>query len=154
MFTRTRHAGLGSLLRSVPRALRRKVDEARWMALERRLGLDAEGEITAEELGGTGSGYQPIRAWMLTRLFRHLPLDPGEYTFVDLGSGKGRALLVGARHGFRVVLGVEANEALANVSRENAQAYRRALGDRTRFDIRVEDAAASELPEGPLVIFM
>jgi len=36
-----------------------------------------------------------------------VPLEPAESTFVDLGSGRGRALFFAARTGFHRVIGVE-----------------------------------------------
>jgi len=49
------------------------------------------------------------------------PHELAEYTFVDIGCGKGRALLLASEIGFREVVGVELNPGLA----ANAQAMDR-----------------------------
>lgn len=44
---------------------------------------------------------------VLRQILDRLPLDFEEYTFIDLGSGKGRALLIASEYPFRAVVGVE-----------------------------------------------
>jgi SAM-dependent methyltransferase len=73
---------------------------------------------------------------------------PREATFVDLGSGKGRALIVAARLGFARVIGVEFVAELAEISRRNLRT--------TGVQAEVVFADASEWipPEGPLCIYL
>jgi SAM-dependent methyltransferase len=69
-------------------------------------------------------------------------------TFVDLGAGKGRALLIAARSPFRELVGVEYSATLAATARANVQ---RAGDDRIR--IVHADAASYRFPDGPLVLY-
>ena len=49
-----------------------------------------------------------------------------QYTFLDVGAGKGRAMIVAAENPFREVIGIELNPALAAITRANlAQATAR-----------------------------
>jgi hypothetical protein len=81
-------------------------------------------------------------------------VDHSQFTFIDLGSGKGRALMLAAQHPFRRIIGVEFAEELHRVAEENF----RKLGAARRPDHRIEpvhdDAGEYPLPDGPLVIFL
>ena len=83
---------------------------------------------------------------------RSLPID--EYTFIDLGAGMGRAMLLAAAYPFRAVLGVELHPTLARIARKNL-AFWRAAG-RTRVPMRMfcRDALEFPLPAGPCVVFL
>jgi SAM-dependent methyltransferase len=77
-----------------------------------------------------------------------------EFTFVDLGAGMGRALLLASELPFRTVIGVELNPRLARMARKNA-AHWRASGLATApMRVRCEDAADFRIPTGPCVVFM
>lgn len=64
--------------------------------------------------------YKATKARPFRRLLRTLNLSK-TYTFVDFGSGKGRALLVAAEYGFQKVIGVEISKELCDVARHNAK---------------------------------
>jgi hypothetical protein len=58
--------------------------------------------------GGDSHIYAPVRAANAHAALRDLPIgDYAQYTFVDVGSGKGRMLFVAAEYRFRKVIGVE-----------------------------------------------
>lgn len=98
--------------------------------------------------------YQPTASLMLGVTLRRLGIDYRAYTFVDYGSGKGRALLMAATVPFRAVRGVELSASLWQSSLNNI-----ARCDRSRLqcrDIEVvrTDAARFVLPSGPLVVYL
>jgi SAM-dependent methyltransferase len=74
--------------------------------------------------------------------------------FLDIGCGKGRALLVAAELGFAGVTGVELSQALARVARRNAAIMARADPAATPIRVVTGDALAQALPAGPLVVFL
>jgi SAM-dependent methyltransferase len=78
--------------------------------------------------------------------------DFGGFTFVDLGAGKGRALLLAARHGFKRVVGVEFARQLVDVAQRNIRAAGSWVAERT--SIVQHDAGTYELPHEPVVLFM
>jgi len=49
--------------------------------------------------------------------------DPGQHTFVDIGSGKGKLLLLVARFGFRKVIGIEYARELCRISQVNLMRF-------------------------------
>jgi SAM-dependent methyltransferase len=77
-----------------------------------------------------------------------------EFTFVDLGAGMGRALLLAAEFPFRAVLGVELNPTLARIGRRNMALWRAAGRSRAPIRMACGDAAEFVLPAGPCVVFL
>jgi SAM-dependent methyltransferase len=76
------------------------------------------------------------------------------YTFVDVGAGKGRALLLAAELPFRKVIGVELNEDLALIARQNVALWSRAARSNTKIRVMQEDAAEFRWPSAPLLIYL
>lgn len=75
-------------------------------------------------------------------------------TFVDLGCGKGRALLVASEFPFRDILGVELSPGLAATARRNAERIALRHPHRAAIRIAVGDATHHPLPPGDLVLFL
>ncbi len=92
-----------------------------------------------------------VDIWLQTR-----PVKPVEqYTFLDVGAGKGRAMLCASLHPFREVVGVELNPGLAGIARANVKAFSE-HGEGPLAPVRVVegDALEVELPAGPIVAYM
>jgi len=79
------------------------------------------------------------------------PIAPDDYTFVDIGCGKGRALLIAAELPFRRLLGVELAPELCAIANANI-----ALNPdwKSRISVMNGDATTFVYPEGPLFIFL
>lgn len=83
-----------------------------------------------------------------------LPIRPELYTFINLGCGKGRVLLVASEWPFRRIVGVEFAPPLANVARKNLQRCRW-LSQRCReLTVVTMDALDYKLPRGPKVLYL
>jgi SAM-dependent methyltransferase len=92
---------------------------------------------------------------ILVRWRRSRPLASiDDYTFVDLGAGMGRAMLLAAAYPFRAVVGVELHPTLARIARRNVALWRAAGRARVPTRVYCRDAAAFPLPSGPCVIFL
>jgi SAM-dependent methyltransferase len=109
--------------------------------------------------------YGAVRVANAHAALRDLPLGGGqglgadagsysEYTFVDMGSGKGRMLFVAAEYPFRKVIGVEFSNALHEEAVANLQRYR--YSGRRCADIEPVhvDARDFEFPDDNLVIYL
>jgi SAM-dependent methyltransferase len=158
--------GLGARVRTMVDRL--KPSNRRWLrrhAVEGRRfdeahGVDTAGVIPIHALGVTsehrryGVDYIGIDPGEFSRCFSHLPIRHEEYAFVDLGSGKGRALLMASHFPFRRVIGVEFSPKLDRIARRNVAAYAHPEQRCRVFDLYCMDAAAYELPLEPLVIFL
>jgi SAM-dependent methyltransferase len=92
---------------------------------------------------------------ILVRWRRSKPAAPIDaYTFVDLGAGMGRAVLLASEYPFRQVVGVELHPALARIARKNVAVWR-TLG-RADAPLRLirGDAVEFSFPAGPCVAFL
>ena len=99
-----------------------------------------------------GSRYHPTPPRALRHVLARLAIDTAQYSFVDIGSGKGRTLLVASGLGFRRVVGVEFAEELHRVAQTNVQAWQ-ARHPGSRIESVKADATQYALPDGPLVLY-
>lgn len=60
-----------------------------------------------ESLMGQAIQYRTANSRRFNDLLASLHIDHGRYCFIDLGSGKGRALLLASRYPFQRIVGVE-----------------------------------------------
>lgn len=83
-----------------------------------------------------------------------LPID--RYTLLDVGAGKGRAILTAAEHPFRQVVGIELNPRLAAVARANMAAFADSPNASPLAPITLLEGDALEvpLPDGPTVALL
>jgi SAM-dependent methyltransferase len=77
-----------------------------------------------------------------------------DYTFLDLGCGKGRAVLLASEMGFREAVGVELNAGLAEIAKANARIWTAAGKARSPIRIECRDATEVEWPSGPCLVFL
>lgn len=82
--------------------------------------------------------------------------DITRYTFLDVGAGKGRAMLTAALHPFHQVTGIELNPRLAAINRENIRLFESSPNASPLAPISLIEADALEapLPETPTVAFL
>lgn len=100
-----------------------------------------------------GHYYHGSDPKVFERLLQQLPVDPAQFTFVDYGSGKGKALLLASLWPFQAVLGVEFAQALHAVAERNINRFCHP-GQRCRAMTSIhQDATQFELPRTPLVLY-
>jgi SAM-dependent methyltransferase len=135
-------------------------DPARDLEFDRVWGVHTCGRIAPDksDVVGTnwryGAEYQGSNASALEEVLRELTIPYDQFTFLDLGSGKGRALLVAARFPFRRVLGVEYSAPLHAIAERNLSHFP-AVAMRCHEIAAIHaDAASVPLPDGPLVLFL
>jgi SAM-dependent methyltransferase len=115
------------------------------------------GDLDPEAIGPSlahATHYEPTPVGEVAALLAHVPFDLARTTFVDLGSGMGRALMEAARFPFRQVVGVEISPALHAVALDNFARLDRA--DLACRDVRLlrDDAALYRFPRGPIVVYL
>jgi SAM-dependent methyltransferase len=97
-----------------------------------------------------------VERWKETTPAHHIT----DYTFLDMGAGKGRAALLASEFPFREVVGVELNPAMAAIAAANAAQWREAhLSDPTAnaiAPVRIHqiDALEFPLPATPTLLFL
>lgn len=95
---------------------------------------------------GHGVRYQPTRADALRRVLDTLQIPRSE-VFVDIGCGKGRALMVARDYGFRGLVGIDYAPALCEAARRNLATDRR--GSASATPVRIECRDAADYPFAP-----
>jgi SAM-dependent methyltransferase len=133
---------------------------------DRQHGVDTSGLIWSVDLK-TGSpsdawntAYYGIGPSVFHRVMAQVP-EPLQRTatFIDLGCGKGRAVLLASEYLFPQVIGVEIapqlhRVAVENVARYSAARKREARRDPAPMSVLLEDAARYQFPAGPLVVYL
>jgi SAM-dependent methyltransferase len=105
-------------------------------------------------LGQFHSPYQPTEPALFREMMAALEIDFQEFTFIDIGSGKGRALLMAADYPFRRILGIELLPALDRVAQENLRAYKSDSQLCFALEAVCGDAREFVFPAGPLVVYL
>jgi predicted RNA methylase len=73
--------------------------------------------------------------------------------FLDIGSGKGRAMILAAEAGFRKVIGVEYAAELNDIAHTNIEMVKSKF-PKTEFELSEGDAVAYDIPEEVDVIYL
>ncbi len=101
------------------------------------------------------TGYYGVAPSAFNRVLERMNLDWPRYTFVDVGCGMGRALLLATRFPFRDIVGVELAASLAEIARKNVECFHAAWKQAdARPRVITGDATQFELPAGPLLLFL
>lgn len=88
------------------------------------------------------------------------PAFISDYTFLDVGAGKGRAVMLASEFPFRRVIGVELNAEMVRIAKENITLWTRThkadptAGAIAPIRIAHEDALSFELPATPTLVFL
>lgn len=126
---------------------------------DNQYGTDTGGVIPLSELsvdspnwiyGGRYGPTSPERFRECVAMLPVMQADLRQFTFIDLGSGKGATLLYAAAMGFHKVVGVEFVRALHEVAEANVRRYPM---KETRVELVCGDASDYKFPEEPLVVF-
>jgi hypothetical protein len=88
--------------------------------------------------------------WRATQLVA----PPQDYSFIDLGAGMGRGLLIASRMPFREVIGVELHPELAAIAQKNIRTWE--LAGRARCPLRIvqQDVTEFQFPVNPCVAYL
>lgn len=117
-------------------------------------GIVTLGRLTIESPNkNMGSEYVPSPGRLIEHAFAHLPPDLREYTFIDVGSGKGRILLHAALHDFKQIIGVEFAAELHAISKQNIAAFSAANKHHPPISGVLGDAIDFIIPDGKCVFF-
>ena len=131
---------------STPERRRRRYGDAEY-DWERRVNTTGGGVgARSRFLGLLHSEYQPIEPEIFREIFGQLEIEFERFTFVDIGSGKGRALLLAAEYPFRKIIGIELLPELHEIAAGN-------VAHDGRIELICGDAARFAFPREPLVVY-
>lgn len=128
----------------LPATVRLIASTVRDAAFDRRYGTDTAGYADPRQYAAgdpraqRATYYVPTRAKPFLDFLGHARL-PVAGTFVDLGCGKGRAMLIAAQYGFRHVTGIELSPALCAAAEANIARFRAHVPD-AHFTVQCGDA--------------
>ncbi len=105
-------------------------------------------------LGHFHSAYQPTDPTAFRGMMNLLPIAAEDFTFIDLGSGKGRTLLLASEYAFQRILGIELLPELHRAAEENIRAYCEARHPPSPIESILMDACEFEFPSTPLVVYL
>ena len=107
-------------------------------------------------LGVFHSPYQPTDPAVFREMMAALAIDCRQFTFIDIGSGKGRTLLMAAEYPFKKIVGVEVMANLHGAAVENIAAWRSQSPARSMAPVEAVcvDARAFVFPEAPMVVYL
>jgi SAM-dependent methyltransferase len=123
-------------------------------------GTDTSGLIWGEDLSSGNrndlwnTAYYGVTPSLLTQMIGALELEWDRYTFIDLGSGKGRALLLASRFPFKRIIGVEFVPELSAAAEKNIARFDAPWKRCREIEAVNQDATQFVYPAGPLVVYV
>jgi len=132
--------------------------EGLWFDWTRRVQTSGQALLSEMKLAGSvddGFMYLPARVASVRRAFAAIStLDHSAFTFIDLGSGKGRTLLVAAEYPFRRIVGVEFAQELHEQAESNVRRHNCLRCKCGNIELVHADAQEFQIPEENLVLFL
>lgn len=170
-------SGLGLIVKqALPFALQRTVYFAfeTWIGFDRRYGTETSRQVDVQSAFKNPSPHakvampygplSPDRAfgstlsewWRTRKRFGNridwVPCDHSDFTFIDIGSGKGRTLLLASDYPFRRIIGVELFRELHEVAERNVAIYKSPRQRCSRVELVCSDATEYEFPDDNLFL--
>jgi hypothetical protein len=129
---------------------------------DQRFAVETNGIIKLSELDiqfawkdeDTRLKYQATNPVLFQIIMRSLPIKTNEYVFVDIGSGKGRVLILASTYKFKKIIGIEFAHELHAVAEANVRRHMARLGRIGEVECILADAAQWQPPEEKLVIYL
>jgi len=136
-----------------------------WHPFDLKFGVKTSGLIAGRNLKSGSKADRHNTAYfgvapsvfreMIARWRRTKPAGTiDEFTFIDVGAGMGRALLLASEFPFRSVIGVELNPTLARIARRNVAHWKSEGLAFSPVRVVCGDAVEFKIPSGPCVVFM
>jgi SAM-dependent methyltransferase len=129
---------------------------------DRRFGVDTAGTIPLSALDVPddkwehGFAYQPTDPKYFKAIVGQLPICFEQFTFVDVGAGKGRVLLLAAEFAFAKILGIDISKRLLLIADQNIRKYLNYGVNVKCTNVRTIccDAATFQIPYDPCVVYL
>ena len=114
-------------------------------AIRQRISSPSRDDIT---------GFFAIEPVLTKKVLSALPINYSSFTFVDIGSGTGRGVLIASLFPFRRIIGVELSSELNQKAEENLSRCVKSKQKCRDVTVLLADARDYEFPQDPLVIFL
>lgn len=143
----------------LPRPVLQKINDGRCCAWDFIHGVDTSGQIPLSGLDFSsknktaGLEYQSHHPALIRAALMGLTIKHEDYTFVDIGCGKGRVLLIASEFPFRRIIGLEFAPPLAEIARQNLRSYRYGRQRCAQIEVITGDAMEYDLEPEPLLLY-
>lgn len=128
--------------------------EERKEAFDARFGTDTAAPTLGRDLKPGAYFYVATTASLIYEILSSLALPPDTFAFVDMGSGKGRALLVASEFAFAKLVGIELSPQLHRIAQDNVKRYSPASQQCTAFELHCMDVVDYDYGPEPPVLFL
>lgn len=98
--------------------------------------------------------YQTAIVDVFIDIINNLPIIYEDFLFIDLGSGKGRSLLLASHYPFKKIIGVELSATLHRIACQNIQIYRDELQKCHMMQSICEDVVNYEIPKDKILFYL
>ena len=102
----------------------------------------------------TRGKYQPSEPELFHRILDELKIDHSQFVFIDLGSGKGRTLLMASDFSFRKIIGAEIIPELHTIAEQNLARYHSDQQKCFALEAWLGDAREFPYHPEPLVLYL
>lgn len=113
----------------------------------------ADGEVP-EEAFATAVRYVPSKAEVIRHICRRLPIRHEDFTFIDMGSGRGKALMLASDFPFKKIIGVEISPQHHRIAEENVAVYQSPKQQCMDIEPVCANALDYEFPRARLVLYL
>lgn len=129
-------------------------------SFDRRFKTNTSGEIGIEKLyiesnnRQEGYCYEPSPTNIFMYIMKNLIIEYKDFIFIDMGSGKGRALLLASNFPFREIIGIEFSDILHRIAQNNICIYK--SKNQKCFNIKslCIDAVDYQFPNEHVVLYL
>jgi Histone methylation protein DOT1 len=128
--------------------------EERVEAFDARFGTDTAAPVFGADRKPGAYFYVATTASLIYEILSSLALQPDAFAFIDMGSGKGRALLVASEFAFAKIVGIELSAYLHRIALENIKRYSPASQRCTKFELHCMNVVDYGYGKEPLVLFL
>jgi SAM-dependent methyltransferase len=142
------------LRESTPEQRRRRYGDVEYDWEHRVDTTSATVDWRARLLGVFHSPYQATEPALFQEMMAALRVAFDEFIFIDLGSGKGRTLLMASDYPFRKIIGVELLPELNQIAQENLRKYSSANQKCRALESICGDACEFQFPAESIVLYL
>jgi SAM-dependent methyltransferase len=128
--------------------------EERKEAFDARFGTDTAAPVFGHDRMPGAYFYVATTASLIYEILNALALPRDAFAFVDMGSGKGRALLVASEFAFAKIVGIELSPHLHRIAEDNVKRYSPQSQQCADFELRCMNVVDYQYGPEPPVLFL
>ncbi len=127
------------------------------LTLDGQYGIDSKGVVppvllqSGKPADKTNRAFGSVSPELFHPVLKAIP-EPSRWHFVDIGAGKGAAMIIASEYPYASISGIELSPYLAAIARSNLEIVRAKFPERRTMVLTEGDASTPDLPDGPVVI--